>query len=67
MGSVPSSEKSPEEGNGNPPRYSCLENPMDREELRGPHSMWSQTVGHNLVTEEQQQFRIVLFIWCFQQ
>ena len=22
-------ERSPEEGNGNPPQYSCLENPMD--------------------------------------
>ena len=23
-------ERSPEEGNGNPPQYSCLENPMDQ-------------------------------------
>ena len=30
MGSVPGLERSPEEGNGNPLQYSCLENHMDR-------------------------------------
>ena len=30
VGSVPRSERSPEEGNGNPLEYSCLENSMDR-------------------------------------
>ena len=29
QGSVPGSGRSPEEGNGNPLQYSCLENPMD--------------------------------------
>ena len=29
-GSIPGSERSPGEGNGNPLQYSCLENPMDR-------------------------------------
>ena len=28
--SIPESERSPEEGNGNPLQYSCLENSMDR-------------------------------------
>ena len=28
-GSIPGSERSPGEGNGNPLQYSCLENPMD--------------------------------------
>ena len=28
--SIPGSESSHEEGNGNPPQYSCLGNPMDR-------------------------------------
>ena len=28
--SIPGSERSPGEGNGNPLQYSCLENPMDR-------------------------------------
>ena len=30
LGSIPGSERSPEEGNGNPLQYSCLENSMDR-------------------------------------
>ena len=30
QGSIPGSERSPEEGSGNPLQYSCLENPMDR-------------------------------------
>ena len=30
MGSVPGSGRSPGEGNGKPPQYSCLGNPMDR-------------------------------------
>ena len=29
-GSIPELGRSPGEGNGNPPQYSCLENPMDR-------------------------------------
>ena len=28
-GSMPASGRSPGERNGNPPQYSCLENPMD--------------------------------------
>ena len=30
VGSIPGSGRSPEEGNGYPLQYSCLENPMDR-------------------------------------
>ena len=30
-GSIPGLGKSPGEGNGNPLKYSCLENPMDGE------------------------------------
>ena len=30
VGSIPESGSSPGDGNGNPLRYSCLENPMDR-------------------------------------
>ena len=29
-GSIPGSRRSSGEGNGNPPQYSCLENPMDK-------------------------------------
>ena len=32
-GSIPESERSPGEGNGNPFQYSCLENSMDRRAL----------------------------------
>ena len=31
LGSILGSGRSPEEGNGNPLQYSCLENPMDGE------------------------------------
>ena len=50
LGSIPSSGRSPEEGNGNPLKYSCLENPMDR-------GAWQVTVhrvarvGCDLVTK----------------
>ena len=30
LGSIPGSERSPGEGNGNQLQFSCLENPMDR-------------------------------------
>ena len=30
LGSIPGWERAPGGGNGNPLRYSCLENPMDR-------------------------------------
>ena len=30
LGLTPGSGRSPGEGNGSPPQYSCLENPMDR-------------------------------------
>ena len=30
LGSIPGSERSPGEGNGNPLQYSCLENSMDK-------------------------------------
>ena len=32
---------------GNPLQYSCLENPMNREEPDGLPSMGSQRVGHD--------------------
>ena len=40
-GSIPGSGRSPGEGNGNPLKYSCLENPMTVE------SMGLQRVGHD--------------------
>ena len=37
LGSIPGSERSPGEGNGNPLQYSCLENSMNR-------GIWHATV-----------------------
>ena len=42
-GSIPGSGRSPGEGHGNPPQYSCLGNPMDR-------GSW-QVIVHGVVKE----------------
>ena len=59
-GSIPWSERSPGEGDGNLLQYSCLENPMDRgiqwATIRGVAS-----VGHNLATKPP-----LLNTWAFQ-
>ena len=44
VGSIPGSERSPREGNGNLLQYSCLGNPMDRE------AWWISVLG---VAKEQ--------------
>ena len=46
-GSIPGLRRSHGRGHGNPLQYSCLENPMDREEPRGLQSMGSLRVGHD--------------------
>ena len=45
-GLIPGLGRSPEEGNGNPLQYSCLENPIDEEPGR-LQSMGSQRVGYD--------------------
>ena len=45
-GSIPGSGRYAGEGNGNPPQFSCLENPMDRRACWAT-SMGSQRVGHD--------------------
>ena len=53
-GSIPGWERSPGEGNGNPPQYSCLENPWS-EWPGGLYSPWDhKTIGHYLATKQQQ-------------
>ena len=49
LSSIPGSGRSPEEENGNPLHYSCLENPMDRGAwwATGLQSIGSQRVGHD--------------------
>ena len=52
VGSIPGSERSPGEGNGNPLQYSGLGIPWT--EPGGLQFMGSQRVGHNLRTKQQQ-------------
>ena len=44
LDSIPGSERSSGEGHGNPPQYSCLENPMDR-------GVW-QSLVHTVATSQ---------------
>ena len=46
-GSIPRSGRSPGGGSGNPLHYSCLGNPLNREEPGGLQSMGSQTIRHD--------------------
>ena len=48
-GSIPGTERSPGEGNGNPLQYSCLGNSMDRGH-GGLQSMGFQRFRHNCAT-----------------
>ena len=47
---IPGSKRSPGKGNGNPFRYSCLENPMDREAewttVHGVMKSWTWLTAH---------------------
>ena len=49
LGWIPVSGRFPAEGNGNPLRYSCLGNPMDRGAW---WVMGSQRVEHDLATKQ---------------
>ena len=46
-GSITGRERSPGEGNGNPPQCSCLENPMERGAWRATVHMVTNSLGHN--------------------
>ena len=52
VGSIPESERSPREGNGNPLQYSCWETPWTEEPGR-LQFMGLQRVGYDLVTKQQ--------------
>ena len=47
LDSIPESGRYPGGGNGYQLQYSCLENPMDREEADKVQSIGSQRVGHD--------------------
>ena len=51
--SIPESGGSPGGGNGVPPQYSCLGNPMDRGAWRAIQPMGLQKAGHDLATENR--------------
>ena len=52
-GSIPTSGRSLEEGNGNPLHYFCLENSMDRGVWQVTVHRGSQRVRHDLATKQQ--------------
>ena len=54
---IPWSGRSPGEGNSNPLRYSCLENPTDRGAWQATQSKGSQRVRKDLATKHQQRRR----------
>ena len=60
VGSFPGSERSLGEGNGNPPQYSCLENPTDRQAWWAT-ALGSQRVRHELATNPPPMFIVTLF------
>ena len=62
-GLIPGSGRSPGEGNGNPPQYSCLGNPMDRGAWRAIVHGVFQRVRHDLVTKQQQQ-QAKIYLLC---
>ena len=58
LGSIPGMGRSPEEGNGNPLQYSCLENLMDRGAWRATvHGI--ARVGYDLATKPQYVKKLV--------
>ena len=50
LGSISGSGRSPGEGDGNPLKYSCLENSVDTGAWLAMQSMGSRRVGYNLAT-----------------
>ena len=60
-GSIPGSGRSPGEGNDNLLQYCCLGNPMDRRVWWTAVYGVARRVGHDLVTQQQQQQMITDF------
>ena len=55
-GSIPGSRRSLGGGNGNPPQYSCLENPMDR------GAWWATVHGVTKSRTRLSDFTIYLYV-----
>ena len=56
VGSTPGSGRSPGEGNGNPPQYSCLGNPMDR-------GGWQTTVQRVEESDTAERLRTCTYVY----
>ena len=52
VSSIPGLGRFPEEGNGNPLQYSCLENPMDRGAWRATVHGVAKRLGHDLASKQ---------------
>ena len=61
LGLIPGLGRSPGEGNGNPLKYSCLENSVDC--LAGYSPRGYNRVQHNLVTKQQVCYHHCLFFF----
>ena len=59
LGSIPRLGRSPGEGNGSPPQYSCLENPMDRGAwwvtVHEVTKSWTQLSDFHFLTHPQRE------------
>ena len=51
-GSIPGSGRSPEEGNGNPLKYSSLENPLDQKKKKKNRAWWATVHGSQRVRHD---------------
>ena len=60
LGSIPGLGRSLGGGHGNPPQYSCLENPHGQRSLVGYSPWCHRRVRHNLVTKQQQQQHVCI-------
>ena len=58
-GSIPGSERSPGGGNGNPPQYSCLENPIER------GAWWATVHGVAESDKTERTYTIVTWLCAF--
>ena len=61
-GPISGSGRSPGGGRGDPPRYSCLENPPDRGAWQATVQGVAKRFGHNLVNKQQWKWKSLS--WC---
>ena len=62
-GSIPGSERSPGEGNGNPLHYSCLENSMDRGAWQATvHGATESDMTEHVYTQEFRKWWLFLLL-----